>query len=46
MERGVLVNSTHETVLRLLPPLNIAEVEVDAGCDVIADVLRDMSDAI
>jgi acetylornithine/succinyldiaminopimelate/putrescine aminotransferase len=46
MERGVLVNATHDTVLRLLPPLNITAEDVDAGCDVIADVLRDMSDAI
>jgi acetylornithine/succinyldiaminopimelate/putrescine aminotransferase len=46
MERGVLVNATHDTVLRLLPPLNIPAEDVDAGCDVIADVLRDMSDTI
>ena len=46
MERGVLVNATHDTVLRLLPPLNITAEDVDAGCDVIGDVLREMSDTV
>jgi acetylornithine/N-succinyldiaminopimelate aminotransferase len=45
MERGVLVNATHDTVLRLLPPLNVSAEEVETGCDVIGDVLREMSDA-
>lgn len=43
MERGVLVNSTQDSVLRLLPGLNITEAEVDEGCAVIADVLREMA---
>ncbi len=43
MERGVLVNATHDTVLRLLPALNITAEDVDAGCDVIAEVLREMA---
>jgi len=45
MERGVLVNATHDTVLRLLPPLNVSAEEVETGCDVIAEVLREMSEA-
>ena len=45
MERGLLVNATHDTVLRLLPPLNVSAEEVQTGCDVIAEVLREMSDA-
>ena len=45
MERGVLVNATHDTVLRLLPPLNVSAEEVESGCEVIANVLREMSDA-
>jgi predicted acetylornithine/succinylornithine family transaminase len=45
MERGVLVNATHDTVLRLLPPLNVSAEEVESGCETIADVLREMSDA-
>ena len=43
MERGVLVNATHDSVLRLLPALNITEEQVDEGCAVIADVLREMA---
>ena len=46
MERHVLVNATHDTVLRLLPPLNITTEQVDAGCAVIADVLRELSDSV
>lgn len=43
MDRGVLVNATHDTVLRLLPALNITAEEVDEGCEVIAEVLREMA---
>ena len=31
LERGVVVNRTAETVVRLLPPLIITEAEVDEG---------------
>lgn len=44
MERGLLVNATHDTVLRLLPPLNVTAAEVDEGADIIADVLRQMAE--
>jgi acetylornithine/succinyldiaminopimelate/putrescine aminotransferase len=43
MERGVLVNATHDTVLRLLPAINITAEQVDAGCEVIATVLRELA---
>jgi predicted acetylornithine/succinylornithine family transaminase len=43
MQRGVLINCTHDTVIRLLPPLNITTAQVDEGCAVLADVLRDMA---
>ncbi len=43
MERGVLINATHDTVVRLLPPITISMEEVDEGFEVIADVLREMS---
>ena len=46
MERGVLVNATHDTVLRLLPPLHIPAEDVDAACGVLGDALRDMSDSV
>ena len=44
MERGVLVNATHETVLRLLPAINITPEQVDEGFAVIANVLREMAE--
>lgn len=43
MERGVLINATHDTVVRLLPPLNITAEEVDEGCGVVCDVLRELA---
>lgn len=43
MERGVLVNATHDTVVRLLPPINITADEVDEGSRVICEVLREMA---
>lgn len=43
MERGVLINATHDTVVRLLPPITISLEEVDEGFEVIADVLREMA---
>lgn len=43
MERGLLVNATHDTVLRLLPPLNVTEEQVDEGAAIIGDVLREMA---
>jgi acetylornithine/N-succinyldiaminopimelate aminotransferase len=43
MERGVLINCTHDTVIRLLPALNITPAQVDEGAAVICDVLREMA---
>ncbi len=44
MERGVLINATHDTVVRLLPALNVTEEQVDEGFAVISDVLREMDE--
>ncbi|MCA9115469.1 MAG: aspartate aminotransferase family protein [Planctomycetaceae bacterium] len=44
MEQGVLINSTHDTVVRLLPALNITEEQVDQGVEVVTSVLRDMAE--
>lgn len=43
MERGVLINCTHDSVIRLLPALNITAEQVDEGCAVICDVVREMA---
>ncbi|GGM56007.1 ornithine--oxo-acid transaminase [Longimycelium tulufanense] len=38
-ERGVLCKETHDTTLRVAPPLVISREELDAGIDAIAGVL-------
>jgi acetylornithine/N-succinyldiaminopimelate aminotransferase len=43
MNKGLLVNATHDTVVRLLPALNIAAEQVDEGCEILANVLREMA---
>jgi acetylornithine/N-succinyldiaminopimelate aminotransferase len=40
LDRRLLINCTHGTVIRLLPALNISEEQVHAGCDILADVLK------
>ncbi|MDR2117286.1 MAG: aspartate aminotransferase family protein [Planctomycetaceae bacterium] len=40
MDRGLLINCTHNTILRLLPAMNINEQLVREGLDILADVLR------
>jgi acetylornithine/succinyldiaminopimelate/putrescine aminotransferase len=43
MEHGLIVNATHETVLRLLPPINMTAEQIDEGCAIIAQVLEQMA---
>jgi acetylornithine/N-succinyldiaminopimelate aminotransferase len=40
MERGLLINATHGTVIRLLPALNILDEQVDEGCAMLLEALR------
>ena len=40
MDRGLLINCTQTTVLRLLPALNITADQVDAGIEILSDVLQ------
>jgi acetylornithine/succinyldiaminopimelate/putrescine aminotransferase len=44
MERGVLLNVTQDTVVRLLPALNITREELGQGLNVIAEILQEMAD--
>ncbi len=44
MDRGLLINSTHDTVVRLLPALNITEADVEQGCEVLTKVLTEMAE--
>jgi len=40
LDRRLLINCTHGVVLRLLPALNLPEKDLHAGCDILADVLK------
>jgi acetylornithine/N-succinyldiaminopimelate aminotransferase len=40
MERRLLVNCTHGTVIRLLPAMTLSVEEVHQGCDVLGEVLK------
>jgi predicted acetylornithine/succinylornithine family transaminase len=39
LERGLLINATHGTVLRLLPSLTLTDAELDEGCTILEEVL-------
>ncbi len=40
IDRGLLINCTQQTVLRLLPAMTLSDDELDEGCEILADVLR------
>jgi predicted acetylornithine/succinylornithine family transaminase len=42
MKQRLLVNVTHDHVLRLLPALSISDEEIDLGCAILAEVLREV----
>ncbi|MBU6174234.1 MAG: aminotransferase class III-fold pyridoxal phosphate-dependent enzyme, partial [Planctomycetes bacterium] len=39
LERGLLINCTHQTVLRLLPAMNLTDAELEEGCGILEEVL-------
>ena len=39
LERKLLINCTHSTVIRLLPAMTLADQQAHEGCDILADVL-------
>jgi acetylornithine/N-succinyldiaminopimelate aminotransferase len=39
IDRRLLINCTHGTVIRLLPALTLTDDQLDKGCDIFADVL-------
>jgi len=40
LAKGLHINCTHGTVLRIMPPLNITQGQLDEGLDVLAKVLN------
>jgi predicted acetylornithine/succinylornithine family transaminase len=41
LERGLLVNCTQQTVIRLLPAMTLTDEQLNEGCNILSDVLRD-----
>ncbi|WP_165249833.1 aspartate aminotransferase family protein [Paludisphaera soli] len=41
LDRRLLINATHGHVVRLLPALTISDEQIDQGCAILADVLRE-----
>jgi acetylornithine/N-succinyldiaminopimelate aminotransferase len=39
LERGLHINCTHETVLRIMPPLNVTQEQLEEGLGILRDVL-------
>jgi acetylornithine/succinyldiaminopimelate/putrescine aminotransferase len=39
LDRGLLINCTHGTVLRLLPAMNLTDAELEEGCGILEEVL-------
>jgi predicted acetylornithine/succinylornithine family transaminase len=39
LERHLLINCTHTTVIRLLPALTLTDAELDEGCGILEEVL-------
>jgi predicted acetylornithine/succinylornithine family transaminase len=44
-EKGVLINCTHKTVLRLMPAINATRGEIDQAVAVLDEVLEELSQA-
>lgn len=40
LERRLLINCTHGTVIRLLPALTLTDDELDAGCEILAEAMK------
>jgi predicted acetylornithine/succinylornithine family transaminase len=43
IERGLLINCTQQTVLRLLPAMTLSDDQLDEGCEILGEVLRGVS---
>jgi acetylornithine/succinyldiaminopimelate/putrescine aminotransferase len=44
LERGLLINCTQQTVIRLLPALTITDEQIDEGCRILAEVLQEAAE--
>jgi predicted acetylornithine/succinylornithine family transaminase len=42
LDRRLLVNCTHSTVIRLLPAMNLTEEQAEEGCEILAATIRNL----
>jgi acetylornithine/N-succinyldiaminopimelate aminotransferase len=42
LDRKLLINCTHGTVIRLLPAMNLPEDQAEEGCDILAEVIKSL----
>ena len=42
LARKLLVNCTQTTVIRLLPAMNVGEEQIEEGCDILCDVIKNL----
>jgi len=40
LENGLLINCTHENVIRIMPPINIRKEEIDEGIEILRNSLK------
>jgi predicted acetylornithine/succinylornithine family transaminase len=43
MDRKLLINCTHGTVIRLLPAMNLSTAQAEEACDILAEVVKEHS---
>ena len=43
LERKLLVNCTHSTVIRLLPAMTLTDEQAEEGCEILASVLKQVA---
>ncbi len=43
LQRRLLINCTHNTVIRLLPAMTLTAEQVDEGCDILAEALHSVA---
>jgi acetylornithine/N-succinyldiaminopimelate aminotransferase len=41
LERRLLVNCTHNTVIRLLPAMTLADEQAEEGCDILVEAIKE-----
>ncbi|MFO0882968.1 MAG: aminotransferase class III-fold pyridoxal phosphate-dependent enzyme [Pirellulales bacterium] len=42
LERKLLINCTQNVVIRLLPAMNLPEEQIEEGCDILCDVIKNL----